>query len=216
MVATVVHTQVVSTPRLPPLPREKWDEEVRVAMVAGIPAERIATVLSDDPTTHVPNVLTSLMYHPRLAGPFFAFNAVLLRDPALPPRLRELMVLRVAWRSRSSYEWVQHVRLAYRVEISAEEIDAVTKDPPAGDWTPLEADLLAATDQLLDGVSIEDETWARLAEQLSEAELLEVPFVVGTYLCLAMVLNTIGVQLDPDIADIPVPLFPEDKVYDDA
>ena len=35
--------------------------------------------------------------------------------PRSSPRQRELMVLRVAWRTRSRYEWVQHLRLAPRV-----------------------------------------------------------------------------------------------------
>jgi alkylhydroperoxidase family enzyme len=71
-------------------------------------------------------------------------------------------------------------------------------------WTPLEADLLAATDQLVDGYRIDDATWARLAEQLDEPQLMEVAFVVGTYTCLAMAFNTFGIELDPDLDPVEI------------
>ena len=69
------------------------------------------------------------MHHPALTGPWLRYNAVLLQRPALDPRHRELIVLRVAWRAQSEYEWVQHVRLAKRYDITADEIEAVTHGP---------------------------------------------------------------------------------------
>ena len=92
-------------PRLAPLPVERWDDDARAALQAGFGKEATDRFLSPGPDAMpVPNALTTLMHHPALAGPFLAFNRVLLFTPALPPRLRELMVLRVAWRTRSTYE----------------------------------------------------------------------------------------------------------------
>ena len=92
------------------------------------------------------------------------------------------MVLRVAWRTRSDYEWVQHVRLAHGLRRHRRGDRQRSRDGADADgWTPLEADLLAATDQLIDGYRIDDATWARLAEHLDERQLVEVVFVVGTY-----------------------------------
>jgi 4-carboxymuconolactone decarboxylase len=127
----------------------------------------------------------------------------------LEPRWRELMVLRVAWRTRSNYEWVQHVRLAPRYAITPAEIDAIAEGADASTWEPLEADLLAATDQLLDHYRIDDATWARLADQLDERQLMEVALVVGTYTCLAMAFNSFGIELDPDLDPGAAPRFPE-------
>ena len=58
--------------------------------------------------------------------------------------------LRVAWRTRSEYEWVQHVRMAARCGITAAEVEAIGQGADAGAWSELEADVLTATDQLLD------------------------------------------------------------------
>ena len=183
-------------PRLAPLPVEHWDDDARAALQAGFGKQTTDRFLSPGPDAiPVPNALTTLMHHPGLAGPFLAFNSVLLFTPALEPRLRELMVLRVAWRTRSTYEWVQHVRMAQGCGVSPEEIDAHDDAP----WTPLEADLLAATDELIDGYRIDDATWARLAEHLDERQLVEAVFVVGTYTCLAMAFNSFGLELDPEL-----------------
>ena len=137
---------------------------------------------------------------------------MLLREPALGHRARELMVLRVAWRTRSRYEWAQHVTLAPRFEITRDDIDAIARGGDADDWTPVERDLLAATDQLIDRYRIDDDTWARLAEQLNQRQLVEVVFVVGTYTCLAMAFNSFGLQLDPGTqpgTDLPLPPLPD-------
>jgi 4-carboxymuconolactone decarboxylase len=194
-------------PRIAPLPRDEWSDEAVDALRAGFgdaAAERLLATWPD--ARRVPNVLTTLMRHPGLAGPFLAYNRVLLNTPAVEPRLRELMVLRVAWRTRSTYEWAQHVRMARSCGISAEEIDAIADGARAGVWSPLDADVLAATDQLLDYYRIDDDTWTRLAERLDERQLMEVAFVVGTYTCLAMAFNSVGLELDPELHETTPPL----------
>jgi alkylhydroperoxidase family enzyme len=200
-----------SSPRLAPLAPEDCGDDVRAALGGAFGAETATKFLArGSDALPMPNVLATLMHHPALAGPFLTYNNVLLRTPVLEPRLRELMVLRVAWRTRAQYEWAQHVRLAARVGITADEIDAVTRavgtdtadGGGANGWTPLEADLLAATDQLIDRYRIDDDTWSRLAKQLDEAQLVELVFVVGTYTGLAMAFNSFGLQLDPELGDI--------------
>lgn len=190
----------VAAPRLPPVPTDRWDDEARAALSSAFSpavADRFLSGAPDAP--RMPNALGTFMHHPRLAGPFLTYNAVLLEHPALGHRLRELIVLRVASRTGSAYEWAQHTRLAARYGVSTEEIDAAAGRAPAHSWTPLEADVLAATDQLIDGYRVDDDTWARLAEQLDARQLVEVVFVVGTYTCLAMAFNSFGLQLDPEL-----------------
>jgi alkylhydroperoxidase family enzyme len=188
------------SPRLPPLPKQDWDEEVRAALSQGS-----AALLSGD----WPNAVTTMLYHPRLAGGWLAYNGALLREPALGTRSRELVVLRVAWRTASAYEWRQHVKMAPRYGITPEEVEAVTRGDDGQTWTPHEADLLAATDQLLDRYCIDDPTWARLRDHLDERQLVELVFIVGTYTCLAMAFNSFQVDLDPDLEAVAAPALPQ-------
>jgi 4-carboxymuconolactone decarboxylase len=204
------------TPRVPPLPRERWDDAVEAALRAGVPGEVGDRFMSTGPDAmRVPNGLTSVMYHPALAGPFLAYNAVLLREQQLTHRQRELIVLRVAWRTRSPYEWVQHVRLARRYTVTDAELEAIGGGADGGHpWEPLEADLLRATDEAMDHYRVSDATWARLAEHLDEAELVEVLYVIGTYTCLAMVFNSLGIELDPELDPTSGPALPARDVLD--
>jgi 4-carboxymuconolactone decarboxylase len=198
-------------PRLAPLPRDRWDDDVRNALRAGLPPDALDRFFSTGPDAiRVPNALATLVHHPALARRWLAYNGVLLYDPALDPRLRELMILRVAWRTRAPYEWVQHVRLAERAGITPDEIDAIALGADADAWSPLEAALLRATDDLLDDWRVHDTTWSLLAGELDERELVEMVFVVGTYACLAMAFNSFGIELDPELSDVPAPPLPRD------
>jgi len=172
-------------------------------------ADRILSSAPDAPP--LPNVLATMMRNPALTAPFLVYNASMMRAPLVGKRNYELMVLRVAWRTRSTYEWSQHVRLAQRVGITMEEVEAIGRGSDVEGWTPLEADLIAATDQLIDRYCITDETWARLAEQLDERQLMEVAFIVGTYTCLAMAFNTFGIQVDSGLDGLPAPPLPDDR-----
>jgi alkylhydroperoxidase family enzyme len=195
--------------RLAPVPKEQWSDEAIAGLRAAFGdagADRLLATGPDAPP--VPNVLGTLMHHPRLTAPFLVYNSVLLNAPTLDPRWRELMVLRVAWRTRSEYEWLQHVRMARSCGITAEEIEAIGDGAASEIWPPLDADLLEATDQLVDGYRVADETWGRLAQQLDERQLVELVFVVGTYTCLAMVFRSLGLQLDADLDPTTAPRLP--------
>lgn len=195
-------------PRLPPLPVESWGEEIIDALEIGR-----ASLLNDqlraaldgrDPTALaavLPNAITTLLYHPALAGRFLAFNGALLSHAVLSERWRELMVLRVAWRTKSEYEWRQHVRMAPRFGITADEVRAVAEG--GTEWVAPEGELLAAVDQLLDTYTIDAPTWDALAAHLDQAQLVELPFVVGTYVMLAMAYKSFAMQPDAGLASAP-------------
>jgi 4-carboxymuconolactone decarboxylase len=189
--------------RIAPLAREEWGDDARAALAAAFGEPAAARLLaSGSDAMPMPNVLATLMHHPALAGPFLTYNNVLLNVPTLDPRIRELMVLRVAWRTRARYEWAQHVRLAGRVGITAGEVAAVADDSGAHVWAPLDADVLNAADQLIDRYRIDDDTWDRLAKQLDERQMVELVFVVGTYTGLAMAFNSFRLHIDPELEEI--------------
>jgi alkylhydroperoxidase family enzyme len=164
---------------------------------------------SDDDAPRLANGITTLLHHPQLAAKFLTFNGQLLWEPVLSPRLRELVVLRVARRTHSQYEWVQHAKLSQRYDVTPEEVEAIANGDDAV-FSELEVDVLRATDQLLATHRVDDDTWERLAQALDEKTRLELLFVVGTYSALAMVFNGVGVELDPDLDPASFPALPED------
>lgn len=197
----------MSSARIPPLTKAELGDAETAALRAYLGDEGVGRFFSDAPDApRLPNVLGTLVRHPALATRFLPYNDVLLRKGSIDPRLRELVILRVAWRTGSEYEWVQHVRLARGLDVPDAEIDAIAGTGTADhDWSPLETAVLAATDELLAGCRVTDATWDRLAEHLAPRQLVELVFVVGTYVCLSMAFQSFGIELDPELVDYPAP-----------
>ncbi|HEY6426714.1 MAG TPA: carboxymuconolactone decarboxylase family protein [Acidimicrobiales bacterium] len=180
--------------RLAPLPFAEWDEETRTTLLAHL--RRSELYLSGAPDAPpMPLVLELFAHHVPLSETFLTFTDLLAGDEArLEPRIRELLILRVAWRTGSGYEWNQHRRMGAEEGLNDAQIRAVREGPDAEVWTPVEQALLTAVDQMVETFAVSDETWGRLAVSFDAPQLLELLFVIGGYLCVAGVLNSIGLR----------------------
>ncbi|HEX7520634.1 MAG TPA: carboxymuconolactone decarboxylase family protein [Acidimicrobiia bacterium] len=148
-----------------------------------------------------PRVLTTLARHRRLFRRWLPFGAGLLRGTELPREDVELVILRTAWNCASWYEWAQHVALAAAAGLDPSTPVRVMEGAGADGWSPRQRALLLGTDELHAHQVISDGTWKVLAEELGELELLELCFVVGHYVMLAMALNSLGVEPEPTTLD---------------
>jgi alkylhydroperoxidase family enzyme len=212
--------------RIPPRPVEDWDDEVReafTAVTAGItpPGQagsppRSAPNVDDnvrealttlkpgsappgqaDPSPRsAPNIIAVYAWHPELTRGWMPFSNH-LRNSTLPSRVRELVVLRIAWLRRGEYQWAQHTRLGRKAGLSDGEIAAIRDSTQEGGWEPLEAAALRAVDEMAADRNISDDTWRELAARLDRRQLLDLVFTIGTYDMHCLVFNTIGLQLDP-------------------
>ncbi len=143
----------------------------------------------------MPIVLEMFAHHVPLSVSWLPFTEMLAGENAkLSAEHRELLILRVAWRTRSGYEWAQHSRMGVDAGLTTAQVDAIARGAAAEVWTPLQRMMLTAVDEMLDQHAVGDETWAGLAAHFGPAELFELLFVIGGYLCLATVLNSIGLQ----------------------
>ena len=106
------------------------------------------------------------------------------------------MILRIGWLCQAEYEWGQHLIFGKRAGLSDEEIARIKEGPDATGWSPFDAVLLRAADELHADACISDATWAALSDRYSTEQLMDVVFAVGQYTLVSMALNTFGVQLD--------------------
>ncbi len=129
----------------------------------------------------------------RLFRSWLVYSGRLLLRGRLPRRDTELVILRVAARTGSGYEWRQHVRIALRSGLSAPEVAAAAG--PVGDegLSPRQRVLLAATDELLDRRAFGDATWSALSTHLDRGRTIELCLLVGHYQGLATALGGLGV-----------------------
>jgi 4-carboxymuconolactone decarboxylase len=180
--------------RLPPLPFAQWDERTRRALLAHL--RRPELYLSDGPDAQpMPLVMELFAQHVPVGESFMTFTDTFVSDDStLEPRLRELLILRVAWRTGSGYEWNQHHRMGGEEGLTSAQLAAVAVGATDPVWAPEEAALLTAADEMIDHFEVSDATWKVLAGAFAPAQLFELLFVVGGYLALAAVLNSIGLR----------------------
>jgi len=183
-------------PRIPPLAADEGDPDV-VEMLNALPAG------ADGPVGEY-NIFRTLARHPDLFRSWLGFGGYLLVGGTLPPRDRELMILRTAVRCGSSYEWGQHVRISERMGIEREAIDRVLEGPDAAGWPEHEATLIRAVDELHDDSRLSDATWEALAKEYDdEKQLIELTLLIGQYHMVAFALNSLDVALDDGLEGLP-------------
>jgi alkylhydroperoxidase family enzyme len=182
-------------PRISPLPEAEWDEETRAILDARTPGFDVR--LGEN------NIFPTLARHKGLFRAWLPFGGFLLGRGVLPARERELLILRTGFNCGSEYEWGQHARISEQLGIPGEEIDRVAAGPDAAGWTPHDATLLRAADELHADAKISDETWGRLAERYDERGLLEIAMLVGHYHMVAFALNSCEVELDAGLEGLP-------------
>ena len=170
--------------RLTPLPDPEWDERCRTALASLIPAER-ANVHGAG------NVLATLLRHPDLTGAYLPFNAYLLRDSTLSPRIREVALLRVVYRGNCEYLWTHHLPLAARAGLTEADINAI-RSGRCADIT--DQTVIQAVDDLTTESTITQATWDQLCQLFTDQQRMDLVFTIGGYLLLAMAVNTFGVQ----------------------
>ena len=93
-------------PRLAPLPPETWDDENCVRCSAG------STL----------NIFATLAHHPKLMKRWMVFGNHVLAKSTLPPRDREILILRTGWNCRAPYEWGQHVAIRVGIGITDDDV----------------------------------------------------------------------------------------------
>jgi alkylhydroperoxidase family enzyme len=172
-------------PRIPPLS----DAELT-------PEQREALKPASYPGTPPLNIFRTLARAPEALTAFLAWGTYILRNNALPPRERELVILRTGFNCRSGYEWTQHVRISLRGGMTQTEIDNIKAGPDAPGWSAADAALLRACDDLHARQFVSNETWGQLKAHFTEKQCMDAVFTCGQYTQVSMMLNTFGVQLD--------------------
>jgi 4-carboxymuconolactone decarboxylase len=194
--------------RLAPLERNEWSSEVR-ELLDGT-AESVAEIEGnqaghdpDEDASGTLNILRTIAHHPGILGPFLGFAGALALKGVLSRRVSELLALRAAWNCESSFEWGHHVVFARAAGLDEDEIVGIAVGPDYAGWSADDRLLLVAADELHSGQDFSEQTWAGLRKMLSDAQLVEVPFVIGQYTMLSMVANATGVPVEAGLDPLP-------------
>jgi alkylhydroperoxidase family enzyme len=177
-------------PRIAPLAPADYPEQA-VALAA---IEREATSLpprDPDDSSPLSDHAATLLRHPELYRTQTTHGVQLLTRGVLAPRDRELAILRTGWLCQAPYQWGEHVLIARRIGLSSEDVERIAQGSEAPGWNEHERAILRAVEELHAKAMISDATWEVLARRLDEAQLIELPCLVGHYHTVAFYQNAL-------------------------
>jgi 4-carboxymuconolactone decarboxylase len=127
-----------------------------------------------------------------------------IADPeVLEPRLRETVILRVAYLSNSAYELHHHIPLGRAAGLTEPELDAIAR----GNYSTLSPLLAAAarfTDEVVTQLSPADETLASLRQVASDQVVVNIVLTIGCYMSIARLIAVTGIEPDANaLRDLP-------------
>jgi 4-carboxymuconolactone decarboxylase len=178
-------------PRVPALKESEWSEEQRKLVAA------------HTDTRPLLNLYATMLNHPVLYTPRLKFGSYLQRESLLPPKTRELLIMRTAVLTGAEYEWGHHAEPAQKAGLSDEEIRRIKSGPDAPGWSEEHAALLRAADELRREAFVSDRTWATLAKYYDTKRLIEIIYTSGGYTMTALAINSLGIQLEPGYPQFP-------------
>src|ERR1041384_2351751 len=161
----------LTEPRIKSLNESEWNDETR-------------------------ELLEGLRRDGQLLKRWLVFGGHILGKSTLPPREREIVILRMGWLCRAEYEWGHHVAIGKQVGLNEDDISRISEGADAEGLDPFEAILIRAVDELHTNTFIGDSTWEALAARYSTEQILDLLFTAGQYKLVSMVLNSVGVQLE--------------------
>jgi 4-carboxymuconolactone decarboxylase len=182
--------EIIGSPqRIAPLQGDEFTPEATA--LAGLVRDALA--YDED---IVPDYFATMFRHPALYRLQMETGALLLGSGTIPPRERELAILRVGWLCGAPYEWSSHVDIARKLGMGDAEIERVTAGSAAPGWSDHERAILRGVEELIGDHMLCDATWAALAQVWDEHQLIEFPALVGQYVTVALIQNSLRIRLN--------------------
>ena len=145
------------------------------------------------------NLFGTLAHQPELARKALRLGRVFLLEGLIDPRIREIAILRTAWRTEAEYEWGQHTSIGRQAGLDDRHITELRTPALVGDWSDHERAVVDAVDELCAHDKISQDTWIALAATWAEPELVELTLLVGYYRMLAGLMNSAEIELDEGV-----------------
>jgi alkylhydroperoxidase family enzyme len=174
-------------PRLPPL---AWED------LAPDQQQELQPYVASNALHNVHRVFIRNLKMFRRHGPFGDY---IMRRSSLPPRHREMAIVRIGWLNQSTYECAHHSRMGLEAGLTPEELSRIAAGAEAPGWTEVEQLILRAVDELKAGANLTDATYTALRRHYDEPQIIDLVFTVGNYAMISMALNVAGVPLEDGV-----------------
>ena len=143
-----------------------------------------------------------IVRHPAAYRHFVPHIRALIAESSLPPRDREVVVLHLLALCDEAYELHHHRMIAANnAGMAEEEIDAAI----AGEGACLSGFdrlLIRAAAELLDTRDLSDAVWDALGKRYSLEQRMELVFLAGLYVTMAMLTKSFAIPLEDEGQDL--------------
>ena len=168
--------------------------------IEGVPieeAQRLGARFGIGPAQAARSAFRTLAHNPDLVEHVYGLLVMLSTRGRLPGRLRELLIMRLAWMTGCEYAWFQHYRISTGIGITPEEIVAVRDWRESDLFDSADRAVLAAADDTREHGKISDAVWAECVRELEdEAVLVEMVVAIGNWTMFSQLLNSMRVQIE--------------------
>ena len=182
----------------------------RLPLLDDAAAHAAAEKAGIDPKYLVQPIWRMLLHRPKLARAVYDVLTDLLFRSRLDVRLRELLIMRIGWTTRSVFEWAQHWQVASGAGVAPDDVLAV-RNLDAARLTPRDLDALRAVDDVVAGGEVSSATWAGMSAHFDHEEILEIVAVATSWTWVSTMLRSLDVPLDVGMA-----AWPPDGVHPDV
>jgi AhpD family alkylhydroperoxidase len=154
--------------RLAPIDTARLPETARTHYEAASPLER--------------SMMTPTLHAPELMGALHEFAAILGRKGTLPPRLAEMIRLRIAFHNQCRSCMAMRYQSGLDGGMTEGDVCSLERPEEAPDLTPAEKSALAYADvSALNHFAIDDGVFEGLRQHYTEAQIVELGLYIAYY-----------------------------------
>lgn len=144
------------------------------------------------------NVYKLLLHSPTVCMAWFEHIGAIRWKTKLPPRLREIAIVRIASVVKYAYALQQHVpTIAVPDGVSLEECEALKDWRASKFFSEGERAALAYVDAMIAAPEVPDDVFNAVRKHYSEREVVELTILAGTYIMHNRVTTALRIDLEP-------------------
>jgi alkylhydroperoxidase family enzyme len=150
------------------------------------------------PDFHMPDLYRVLGHAPAMFEAWLDFAWPLRQRAKTPRRLRELMILRGAQMSGTTYEWAHHLPMALAAGVSELQIDALATWTQSHHFDAQERAALQLAEEVTQGPGASKQAIERLRlEGFDEEALVELVLTASFYVSVGRLLHSFEILPEP-------------------
>jgi alkylhydroperoxidase family enzyme len=146
--------------------------------------------------SQVLNIHKVMAHCPRVGREFLRLGNAILFHGSLPPRFRELAILRVGDLAEATYEWTQHVPIGLMAGLTEEQIKTMHQWKDSSLFSDQERAVLQYIDEVAQNIRVSEETFRAVRDFLTEEQIVELTTTIGYYGMVSRILEALEIELE--------------------